>query len=128
MIHVALPDPLVWQAGIEFGLEAIAEVAATHDVVCRLRDRGPMLEAVGFAVYQLGLSGITEFRRSPLASRRVDVVLVPRVTSLGPVRMPGSAILITTDPALAPPGSEPLPRRDPQTIANALRHAARDKR
>jgi hypothetical protein len=48
--RLIFPDPLVWQSGLEWGIEAFAMlVDEGHDLRCCLRAEGPMFEAIAFA-------------------------------------------------------------------------------
>ena len=121
MTHIVLPDALVWEAGIEYGLEAVAALAAETKVNCAVRDDGPMLEAIAFAVHQLALGGVVRFTDDPCAAGPVDVVLAPRLAPLGPLSQPSSARLVTSDPMLLPPDTLPVPKRDAAALTAALR-------
>jgi hypothetical protein len=120
---IVLPDLLVWQAGVEFGLEAVAAVAADTVVSCAIHDRGPMVEAAAFAVHQLGLAPVVRFADRPWSGLGDAVVLAPRVATMRPLPGPPPRRLVTSDPALVPAGSHPVPARDVAALADALRHA-----
>jgi len=99
-----MPDPLIWQAGMEYGLQALASINKKNvNFLCSLPDRGPMLEAIGFAAHQLKLNQKMRYtnldRYTPQSS---DVILMPRVYPLDQ-KIIGDALklggkVITSDP------------------------------
>lgn len=104
MIKLVFPDPLVWQAGVEFGLQALAGLPS-GEWVCEIPDHGPMLEAAAFALHQLGIQDRMKFcsRRNCLPGRN-QVALFPRVAMLDHSLLLGSLkhgqIVVTSDPAV----------------------------
>lgn len=80
-IRLVFPDPLEWQSGLEWGVEAAAIlVREGHDVRCVFRATGPMFEAVAFAAFDLGILDRCTFddqaAGAPLSD---DIVVMPRV-------------------------------------------------
>ncbi len=55
-IRLVFPDPLEWQSGLEWGVEAAAVlIKEGYDLKCVFRSDGPMFEAVAFAAFDLGV-------------------------------------------------------------------------
>jgi hypothetical protein len=85
MIQIVMPDPLTWEAGLEYGLQALAELHyEKQNYLLFLHDNGLFLEATAFGVQQLGLRENVQYVRNP--ERRMgdcDIVLFPRVKGLG---------------------------------------------
>jgi hypothetical protein len=83
MIYVTFPDQLVWQAGIEYGLQAAADAFSRGaKIVCYLRNSGPMLEAVAFAVREFGLHNVIRWGRGDQITKNAHVFLFPRVKAM----------------------------------------------
>jgi hypothetical protein len=106
MLRVALPDPLVWQAGLEWGLEALSDARRQGlSFSCQIGDEGPLLEAVAFSVKEMALSNVSFVNRKTILTRRQDVYLFPRVKAmeqesvLGLVRR--GAVVLTSDPEIS---------------------------
>ena len=123
---LTLPDPLIWQAGIEYGLEALADLPLGV-WVCTLRDHGPMLEAAAFAVHQLGLQDYVRFQpRFGSRSGGSQIALFPRVAPLDHNLILDSLkrgnVVVTSDPSFAFDCSNLLifPRRDSRTLRDIL--------
>jgi hypothetical protein len=78
---VVMPDPLQWTSGIEFGIQTLGHLGRSGwEFTCYLADRGPMLEAVVFAIMEQGLKARVHHVRDP--HRRLPqatVALFPRV-------------------------------------------------
>lgn len=55
-VRLVFQDPLEWQSGLEWGVEAAAIlIREGYDLECMFRSHGPMLEAVAFAAFDLGI-------------------------------------------------------------------------
>lgn len=127
-MRIAFPDPLTWQSGIEFGLQALGELHRRGiGFTCRLRDEGPMLEAATFAMVQYGLQSRFEWvRRAPRVLRGIDVALFPRVApgDLDVIRflLQQGVRVVTSDPAVdwVSPGLHTFPRRHSRVLADCL--------
>lgn len=131
MKRVLFPDPLIWHAGTEYGLQAMAMLRERVDFVCVLSTDGPLLEAVSFAVYQLGLGErvkfMTRWGRWP---RHSDLVLLPRVAALPEIwsrrtkkrAARGAKLVVTSEPGIHGDGGRisTVPRRDPTALAELL--------
>jgi hypothetical protein len=104
MIRIALPDPLVWQAGIEFGLQGIADAFSRGEFSCILNSEGPMLEAVAYAIKEMNIGNV-EYADSRLIRKKgAEVFLFPRVQKMdvGSIRylVDSGQTVITSDPAV----------------------------
>lgn len=80
-MNIALPDPLQWSSGLEFGIQAIGELAR-RDVRARFRlsGQGPLLEGATFAVVQYGLLPQVEWVPAPtFRALPTELLLLPRV-------------------------------------------------
>ncbi len=123
-----MPDKLVWQAGIEYGLQALAELKNKgKQFVCFLADEGPALESVAFAVHQLDLSGEVKFVKDVQKHiSAADAILLPRVSPLEQETIGGflrqGKTVITSDPAIssAPPRLISFPRRQWQSLVEKI--------
>ena len=80
-IRLVFPDPLEWQSGLEWGVEAAAIlVREGHDVECVFRATGPMFEAVAFAALDLGILDRCTFDDTAVGKPSTDdIVVLPRV-------------------------------------------------
>jgi hypothetical protein len=127
-MRIVFPDPLIWQSGIEFGLQAVGEFQREErPVKCLLRDRGPMLEAVTFAALQYGLLPMVEWTRHwPHWLRPNDVAVFPRVApgDAGPIQeaLRQNATVITSDPGIVIQHAllRQFPRRDVAALVQCL--------
>lgn len=55
-VRLLFQDPLEWQSGLEWGVEAATIlIREGYDLECVFRSHGPMLEAVAFAAFDLGI-------------------------------------------------------------------------
>jgi hypothetical protein len=123
-----MPDPLTWQAGIEYGLQALTAVQETgSEFLCYLADAGPLLEAVSLSVYQLDLTERVRYV-SPVQGylKGANAILLPRVYSLDR-EIIGTALkagqwVISSDPAvtLEHPRLLRFPCRDWRAMADIL--------
>lgn len=130
--HFELPDPLIWQAGIEYGLQALA-VLKKQDITftCRVSGTGPSLEEVVLSVHQLGLRD--HVRYGPpriLRSSKRHVVLLPRVRPLRreliDAALTEGKVVFTSDPSVGR-GSERLvlfPRRSWEALGEGILNIA----
>jgi len=131
-MRVALPDPLSWQAGIEFGLQALGELRRGGlNFEFSLLEQGPMLEASGFAVNQFGLETNVRWLHRRLRSwTGFDAVLFPRVAPLETATitqiLEGGVTVISSDPEFRSQRSNfhPFPRRDWQSLAKLMQATA----
>lgn len=66
-VRLVFQDPLEWQSGLEWGVEAAAIlIREGYDLECVFRSHGPMLEAVAFAAFDLGILDRCTFDESPI--------------------------------------------------------------
>jgi hypothetical protein len=66
---------------------------------------GPLLEAIGLAVHQLGLDGVVTFERETQVPDPARICLLPRVYPLGgdeiDRRLAARQIVVTSDPGVS---------------------------
>ena len=123
-MRIVFPDPLIWQSGLEFGLQAVGEFQNEEpELECLLRSQGPLLEAVTFAALQYQLLPKVQWtRRCPHRFGSDDVAVFPRVapTDEAPIRdaLSQNISVITSDPAVTI--SHPLLRLFPRRNVAAL--------
>jgi hypothetical protein len=135
-MRIVFPDPLTWQSGIEFGLQALGELQRRGlSFEFSLRDEGPMLEAAAFAVNQYGmLSKVRWVRRWPRSWTGFDVALFPRVITgeAQPVlnACKQGVLVITSDPGIKQslPNLYVFGRRDCRELASCIEKVARGGR
>lgn len=134
-IKVAFPDRLVWQSGIEFGLQAVAVLAGEGaPIEFSLIDHGTMLEAATFAVIQYQLQSKVQWvRRWPRSFAAYEVAIFPRVAPMETQTitriLKQGVLVISSDPAFTTPDEHFLSffRRDWQALATMLRKKAVSK-
>lgn len=135
MKRIVFPDRLVWQAGIEYGLQAVAEVMKEYpDIKCYINKTGPFLEAAAFAVYQFGLGKNTLFIEHPGKSiSPSDIIIFPRVKQMEqtPIRtslVSGKNVLVS-DPSISfqDPKLQIFPRRDWKELSRIMLDILKDK-
>lgn len=82
-MKIAFPDTLTWQAGLEFGLEAVSRLNANGSKPrVSFVDSGPMLEAISFALLDFGLlNSVVWVRDQDSTLFEADIALFPRVTA-----------------------------------------------
>jgi hypothetical protein len=103
---VAMPDPLTWEAGMEYGIQALAHALAGADWTCAVAGRGPYLEATFFCAAQVGVRDHLVARNDVCSfADRADLLLFPRIVPMdrAPVlRAIGRERqdVITSDPAI----------------------------
>ena len=127
-MRIAFPDPLTWQAGIEFGLQALAELQREGAAFeFSLLDHGPMLEAATFAIIQYKIQNKVRWvQRWPRTFTSFEVAIFPRV-----VAMDTSVLAQILDQGLTVISSDPefqsskcnfqqFARRDWQSLAGLL--------
>lgn len=127
-MKIIFPDPLIWQSGIEFGLQSLAELrSAGWNFEFSILDQGPMLEAVSFAIADYGLQAhVRWLSRRPRPWTRFDVVLIPRVAAGDPelVRqiLCAGVEVVSSDPdiSLNQSGFHSFPRRNWRSLLNLL--------
>lgn len=113
-IRLVFPDPLEWQSGLEWGVEAAAIlVREGHDVRCVFRSTGPMFEAVAFAAFDLGILDRCTFDDTAIGAPLSDDILVCSAVA----RM-GTRTEERT-------GCLPIAPRNPRLLADALVAIAR---
>lgn len=134
MMRLAFPDPLVWQAGIEFGLQAVAEVIGRGTrISCCLKGEGPMLEAVAYAIKELGIQDVVKWSKDGSFKGRIDIYLLPRVQS-GEQKTIRSLVdagktVLTSDPGIAAAEAclHIFPRRNTVALASLVQELAGNK-
>lgn len=135
-MRIVFPDPLRWQSGMEFGLQALGELQkAGLDFEFSVRDEGPMLEAVAFAVTQYEvLSKVRWVHRWPGSWQKFDLVLFPRVIT-GEVEPMLNAckqgvLVVSSDPGFKQslPGLYFVGRRDASALARCIVQVAHTRR
>jgi len=104
MIKLLFPDPLIWQAGVEYGLQALAGLSS-GEWVCGLPNHGPMLESTAFAIHQLGLQDRVKFQsRHKYLFGSSQIALFPRVAPLNRKlllrNLKRGQIVVTSDPSI----------------------------
>lgn len=128
-MRIALPDPLTWESGIEFGLQAIGELVRQGiPIEFSLLDHGAMLEAATFGIIQYQLHpNVRWVRRWPGSFAAFDVAIFPRVAAMETATI--SQILdqglpvVSSDPVfVVSTNFQQFPRRDWQALANILRN------
>jgi hypothetical protein len=125
---VAMPDPLTWEAGMEYGIQALAHALAGADWSCAVASRGPYLEATFFCAAQVGVrEHVVASDDVGAEADRAHLVLFPRI-----VEMDRASILravgrerqdvITSDPAIqfSAPRLRLVPSRDWAALAEAI--------
>ncbi|MDX1437001.1 MAG: hypothetical protein R3335_09335 [Anaerolineales bacterium] len=128
MIRISMPDPLSWETGIVYGLQALTRMTA-HEIPfeCLLPDSGPQYEEVAFSIYQLELDA--HVRLVPYIRYRAllsDIVVFPRLCSLEarPIKtaLRLNKTVITSDPELdfSHPKLHRFQCRDHHALANSL--------
>lgn len=127
--RLIFPDPLVWQSGLEWGIEAFAMlVDEGHDLRCCLRAEGPMFEAIAFAALDLGVLDRCTFANDASELRSAtDVVVYCRVDLLDTSTTTNSdddlPILVSSIMSLPTSNgvSQQVPTRNSCAIAAAVR-------
>lgn len=122
--RVHLPDPLVWQAGLEWAIEAIAVATSRGvDLECSIAHaKGPFFEAIAFAAYDLGIGDRCRFGDRSAAPAGA-IVIVSRVAPLPDVIPTGPGVrLVTTVPVSSTilDGVEIVPPRAAAPITDLL--------
>lgn len=129
MVIIVMQDTLIWQAGVEFGLQALAELQKKNVYFnCYLRSRGPHLEAIAYAVHQLNLESKTFFMHNiNKYIKKAKIVVLPRVCALESEsisnNLKSGRIVITSDPSIKSNEKKKLytfPRRDWRALSNLL--------
>jgi hypothetical protein len=128
---VAMPDPLTWEAGLEYGIQALAHALAGRDWRCAVASRGAYLEATFFCAAQLGVREHLEACDDVAHhADRAQLLLFPRI-----VPMDRAPILraigrdrqqvITSDPAIqfSGPRLDVVPPRNWEALAGAIRQS-----
>jgi hypothetical protein len=123
-----MPDPLIWQAGLEYGLQALRYLRDRGcNFVCYITDRGPFLEAVALAVHQLELKGCVCYtKKIHRHTKTPQTIVLPRVYPLGkePIMkaLESGSTVITSDPEIENNHQNLFlfPRRDWKTLAILL--------
>lgn len=106
MKRILFPDPLVWQAGLEYGVQAVGSLVRSGvPVECFLSNVGPMLEAVALVIHQERIGERAHFVRDPIArTASNDIAVFPRVASLDQRLLLQAAragfTVITSDPSI----------------------------
>jgi hypothetical protein len=125
---VAMPDPLTWEAGMEYGIQALAHALAGADWTCAVASRGPYLEATFFCAAQVGVRNhLIACDDVGKQADRAHLVLFPRIVAMdrAPIlRAIGreQQDVITSDPAIAfsAPRLRVVPSRDWAALAAAI--------
>ena len=126
--RLIFPDPLVWQSGLEWGIEAFAMlVDEGHDLRCYLRADGPMFEAIAFAALDLGVLNRSTFNDSlPTPDNNGDVWVLCRVNTLvqPELTIPTEVALVLTETSAKTfqkvPNRHAVPDRSPSAIRGAI--------
>jgi hypothetical protein len=128
-MNIVFPDPLVWQSGLEFGIQALGLLRDEGlEFTATLLDHGPMLEAVALGCRDFQLSNRVRWvRKISGGEPNIDVAVFPRVcpmkapANLDPVGFPGP--ILSSDPTTAQHSTRIwyFPRRDYRTLAVMLR-------
>lgn len=73
---------LTWQNGLEYSLDGI-NIARNSgvDLVYEIIGKGPMLEALGYTIHELGLEDCCRIKPRRRWSYHPDVFLIPAITS-----------------------------------------------
>lgn len=80
MLRIITIADLTWQNGLEYALDGVrmaiaAGVAVNYEII----GRGSMLEALGYAVHEMGLAEICQIRTRKQGRIQSDVFLLPAV-------------------------------------------------
>jgi hypothetical protein len=127
-IQVIFPDPPVWQAGLEFGVEGLARARRKGlSLTVSILDHGPMVEAITCALLQFDmLNCVLWHRRWPGRISNWDVAVFPRVRSIdnGPLLkcLRNGLWVLSSDPNFKEkhPRLGRLPPRDAGRISEAI--------
>lgn len=103
MLDILMPDPLVWEAGIEYGLQAVALCEDQGlECSCYVFDHGPLIEAVVLAAKQLNLRRLQYLPDVMEYIGLADLLLLPRVATIRSQPVPAflkyQKPVVTSDP------------------------------
>ena len=127
-MRIVFPDPLTWQSGIEFGLQALGKLhRGGVPFKFSLCAQGPMLEAATFAVIQHQMQNQVRWvRRWPQSFREFDVAVFPRViametSAISEIAAQGMTV-VSSDPEFRESKAtfHQFARRDSDSLANIL--------
>ena len=127
-MRIVFPDPLIWQSGLDFGLQAVGELQRQRAAFeFSLPDEGPMLEAATFAIIQYQLQTKVHWvHRWPRSFAAFDVAIFPRVASMETGSMTQildhDVAVLSSDPEFksAKVNYHRFARRDWQSLAGIL--------
>lgn len=135
MKKILMPDDLIWQAGLEYGIQALSKVAEQGGgFKCFIKSKGPFLEPVSFAIHQMKMGEKISYVEDTIKYLlESDIVLLPRVCPLDKKiierSLKNGKTVITSDPSIAAghPGMMLFMRRDWEELSGMLAGAVRQE-
>ena len=126
-MHFVLPDPLIWQAGNEYAMDAFALLKRRgFQFTAHFRDHGPLLESLAFLRYTYELQDHVQFTRAETIPGKQRIIVAPRIkafdSSASLLAMIQSEAVVTSDPAIdrTHPRLQTFNRRNSEELADVL--------